>query len=168
MYHILLFTSLFIIFFMISAFSLWTVHVTIYILSSNECGMNILSQIHMIIILIYFAILHTILSICSYFECSHVYRVMAMVFNVTFYNMSVISWRSALLMGETTNLPYVTGKLYHLKLYRVQYTSPLAEFESATLLVIYADCTTSYKFNYHRITTTCCSSFKIFIVLIIC
>ena len=133
MYHILLFTSLFIIFFMISAFSLWTVHVTIYILSSNECGMNILSQIHMIIILIYFAILHMIsksmmigqlpieltLIICSYFECSHVYRVMAMVFNVTFYNMSVISWRSALLMGETTNLSYVTGKLYHLKLYRV-------------------------------------------------
>ena len=30
------------------------------------------------------------LIICSYFECSHVYRVMAMVFNVTFYNMSVI------------------------------------------------------------------------------
>ena len=70
------------------------------------------------------------LIICSYFECghvyrvmamvlSHVYRVMAMVFNVTFYNMSVISWRSALLMGETTNLPYVTGKFYHLKLYRV-------------------------------------------------
>ena len=95
--------------------------------------MNILSQIHMIIILIYFAILHMIsksmmigqlpieltLIICSYFECSHVYRVMAMVFNVTFYNMSVISWRSALLMREMTNLPYVTGKLYHLKLYRV-------------------------------------------------
>ena len=142
--------------------------------------MNILSQIHMIIILIYFAILHMIsksmmigqlpteltLIKCSDFECSHVYRVMAMVFNVTFYNMSVISWRSALLMGETTNLPYVTGKLYHLKLYRVH--SPLTEFESATLLVIYADCTTSYKFNYHRITTTCCSSFKIFIVVIIC
>jgi hypothetical protein len=104
-----------------------------YILSSNECGMNILSQIHMIIILIYFAILHMIsksmmigqlpieltLIIYYYFECSHVYRVMAMVFNVTFYNMSVISWRSALLIGETTNLPYVTGKLYHLKLYRV-------------------------------------------------
>jgi hypothetical protein len=48
---------------------------------------------------------------CSYFECSHVYRVMAMVFNVTFYNMSAISWRSALLMGETTNLPYVTGRI---------------------------------------------------------
>ena len=60
------------------------------------------------------------LIICSYFECSQAYRVMAMVFNVTFYNMSVISWRSALLMGETTNLPYVTVKLYHLKLYRVQ------------------------------------------------
>ena len=30
------------------------------------------------------------LIICSYFECSHAYRVMVMVFNVTFYNMSVI------------------------------------------------------------------------------
>jgi hypothetical protein len=66
--------------------------------------MNILSLIHMLIILIYFAILHMIsksmmigqlpieltLIICSYFECSHVYRVMAMVFNVTFSNVSYI------------------------------------------------------------------------------
>jgi hypothetical protein len=42
-----------------------------------------------------------------------------MVFNVTFYNLSFISWRSVLLMEETTNLLHVTGKLYHLKLYRV-------------------------------------------------
>ena len=52
----------------------------------------------------------------SYFECSHVYTIMVMVFNVTFYNMSVIS---VLLIVETTNIPHVTGKRYHLKLYRV-------------------------------------------------
>ena len=29
----------------------------------------------------------------SYIECSRIYRIMVLVFNVTFYNMSVISWK---------------------------------------------------------------------------
>ena len=43
-----------------------------------------------------------------------------MVFNATFNNISVISWRSVLLVEETgipektTNLPQVTDKLYHI------------------------------------------------------
>ena len=46
--------------------------------------------------------------------------VRVMVFNATFNNISVILWRSVLLVdktgvpGETTNLPQVTDKLYNI------------------------------------------------------
>jgi len=39
---------------------------------------------------------------------------MVMVFNATFNNISVISWRSVLLVEETTDLLQVTDKLYHI------------------------------------------------------
>jgi hypothetical protein len=45
-----------------------------------------------------------------------------MVFNITFNNISVLSWRSILLVGETgktTNMPHATDKLDHTMLYRV-------------------------------------------------
>ena len=48
-----------------------------------------------------------------------------MAFNVTFNNMSVMSWQSVLLMEEqeylekTTELSLATYRLYHIMLYRV-------------------------------------------------
>jgi hypothetical protein len=48
-----------------------------------------------------------------------------MVFNATFNNISVISWRSVLLVEETdnteitTDLSQFTDKLYHIMLYLV-------------------------------------------------
>jgi hypothetical protein len=50
------------------------------------------------------------------------------VFNVTFNNISVISWWSVLLVeetevpGETTDLQQVIDKLYHIMLYGVHLT----------------------------------------------
>ena len=43
-----------------------------------------------------------------------------MVFNATFNNISVISWRSVFLVEETeknTDFSQVTDKLYHIMLY---------------------------------------------------
>jgi hypothetical protein len=59
---------------------------------------------------------------------SYIYKVM--VLNATFYNISVISWRSVLLVEETevplvkptTELLEVIDKLCHVIVYRVLYT----------------------------------------------
>jgi hypothetical protein len=42
-----------------------------------------------------------------------------MVFNTIFSSISVISWRSILLVEETTDLSQVTDKLYHIMLHQV-------------------------------------------------
>jgi hypothetical protein len=49
-------------------------------------------------------------------------RVIVMVFNATFNNISAILWWSVLLVeypGKTTDLPKVTDKLNHIMWYRV-------------------------------------------------
>ena len=76
--------------------------------------------------------------------------------NVAFNNVSVISWRSVLLVKESggpgENHRPDTDKLYHIIWYLAW-----AGFELTTLVVIgsdYTDCIGSYKSNYHTITTT--------------
>jgi hypothetical protein len=84
-----------------------------------------------------------------------------MVFNATFNNISVISWRSVLLVEETggpgENLSQVTDKLYHIMLY----TSPWSRFELTTSVVIGTDCIGSCKSNYHTITTRTAPDFHL-------
>ena len=75
-----------------------------------------------------------------------------MVFNATFNTISVILWRSVLLVGKTeypeksTDLSRVTDKLDHIMLF--EYTSPWTGFELTTLVVIGTDCTGSCKSKY--------------------
>jgi len=72
------------------------------------------------------------------------------VFNTTFNNISVISWRSVLLVEET-GVPEVTDKVNHIMLYRVH--PAWVGFELTMLVVIGTEYIGSYKSNYHTITT---------------
>ena len=54
------------------------------------------------------------------YVCTERFLKVAVVFNATFNNISVISWRSDLLVEyseKTTDLSQVTDILYHIKLY---------------------------------------------------
>ena len=52
---------------------------------------------------------------------------------------------------KTTDLPQATTDIYHLMLYRVHLA--WAGFELTTLVVIGTDWISSYKSNYHTIST---------------
>jgi hypothetical protein len=75
-----------------------------------------------------------------------------MVLNATFNNISVIWWRSVLLVEETggpgeNHRPVVS----HWKT-MFMYTSPWSRFQLTTLVVIGTHCIGSCKSNYHTIT----------------
>jgi hypothetical protein len=97
--------------------------------------------------------------------------VRVMVFNATFNNISVISWRSVLLVNKTIvpgeNHQSVASQWQTLShnvvsctprhekdsmLYRI-HLFPWEGFELTTLVVIGTDCTGNCKSNYHTITT---------------
>jgi len=78
-----------------------------------------------------------------------------MVFNATFYNISVISWQSVLLVEKSgvlgENHRPVSSHWQTLSLTVVSSTS--RHEQGFNSLVIGNDCTGNCKFNYHTITT---------------
>jgi hypothetical protein len=80
------------------------------------------------------------------------------VFNVTFNNISVISWRSVWLMEETGVLGenhWPVASHWQTLSHSIVSSTPRHErvFELTILVVIGTDCIGSCKFNYHTITT---------------
>ena len=73
-----------------------------------------------------------------------------------FNTISVISWRSVLLVGETgepgeNHRPVASHwQFYHIMLY----ASPWSRFHLTTSVVIDTDCIGSYQYNYHTTTAT--------------
>jgi hypothetical protein len=79
-----------------------------------------------------------------------------MVINATFNNISVISWRSVLLVEETGENHRPAASHRQTLSHNVVSSTPRHErgFELTALVVISTDCTGSCKSNYYAITTT--------------
>ena len=91
-------------------------------------------------------------------QCNFTDQIGDMVFNTLFNNISVISWRSVLLVeesgvpGENHWLVASHWQIYLIMLYGVHLS--WTGFELTTLVAIGTDCIGSCKSNYHTITTT--------------
>jgi hypothetical protein len=99
------------------------------------------------------------LTMSSWCIWSFTCRVRVMVFNATFINISVISWRSVSFVGETgvprENHRPVASHWPTLS-HNVVSSTPRVRFDLIALVVICTDCIGSCKSNYHTITTTTC------------
>ena len=73
---------------------------------------------------------------CICFTDIFIYFACSMMVNAIFNNISAISWRSILLVEETTDLLQFTDNLYCI----LSYTSPWWRFELTTSMVIGTDC----------------------------
>jgi hypothetical protein len=71
--------------------------------------------------------------------------------NATFKNISVISWRSVLLVKKTGVPSENVSHWQTLSHNVIEYTSPWTGFELTLLVVIGTDCIGSCKSNYHTI-----------------
>jgi len=87
-------------------------------------------------------------------------------FNVTFNNISTISWRSVLpveeigVPGENHRAVAIKSLTKLITQCYIEYTSPWAGFELTTSVVIGTDCIGSCKSNYHTITFTTPPKYK--------
>ena len=85
---------------------------------------------------------------------TYVTTITSMVFNINCNTISAISWRSVLLAEqtgvhrETTYMPLISGKLYHIMLYRAH--SVLSGIRAHNFNGDITDCKSRCKFNYHN------------------
>jgi len=87
-----------------------------------------------------------------------------MVLNATFNNISVISWRSVLLVEETGENHRPVASHWQTLSHNVVSSTPRHKWGS---VVIGTDCKGSYKSNYYMITTmTAPQEIKILLIII--
>jgi hypothetical protein len=84
-----------------------------------------------------------------------------MVFNVTFNNISAISWQAVLLVEKTTNLSQVTDKLYHIMLYTSLWSLTLHVCFNLFLFI------SIYLFNRWSTMSCYCQSYSIGFIFVI-